>query len=160
MTDIRIIPALEEHVAIACDIAIKAWIPIREVFRRDLGDELYDVFFADWQAEKRASAERILRTERAYVAVLDGTVVGFVSYRILEGTKCGVVSLNAVDPEYRGMGIAPQMYNFVLEKMREEGMLYAKVHTGLDDGHIPARRAYQKVGFEKNLPSVDYYMKL
>ena len=58
------------------------------------------------------------------------------------------------------MVIAPQMYNFVLEKMREEGMLYAKVHTGLDDGHIPARRAYQKVGFEKNLPSVDYYMKL
>ena len=34
------------------------------------------------------------------------------------------------------------------------------VTTGLDDGHAPARRAYEKAGFEKNLPSLTYYKKL
>lgn len=40
-----------------------------------------------------------------------------------------------------------------------EGMKYATVSTGLDDGHAPARRAYEKMGFSKNLPSVKYYME-
>ena len=51
---IQIIPAAEEHIEAACDIAIKAWTPIRAVFRRDLGDELYEAYFTGWQKPKRA----------------------------------------------------------------------------------------------------------
>ena len=97
---------------------------------------------------------------RGYVALLDGKVVGYISYHIHEETKTGEIVGNAVSAEARGMGIGPKMYQFVLDKMREEGMIFARVHTGLDDGHAPARRAYEKAGFEKNLPSVDYFMKL
>lgn len=157
---IRIIPACEEHIEAACDIAIKAWTPIRAVFRRDLGDELYESQFTGWQAAKRAGIAKGLRSGRGYVALADDKVVGFVSYSVNETTKTGEIGGNAVDPECRGMGIGPKMYDFVLSKMKEEGMEYASVVTGLDDGHAPARRAYEKAGFQKNLPSVKYFKKL
>ena len=155
-----IIPAQEEHLSAAGDIAIAAWTPIREVFRECLGDELYYSQFSNWQEEKRLGVEKMLRSGRGYVAMLDGKVAVFISYRINEETRTGEICGNAVNPEIRGMGIGPKMYEFVQNKMREEGMLYAMVHTGLDDGHAPARRAYEKAGFEKNLPSVNYYKKL
>jgi GNAT superfamily N-acetyltransferase len=67
---------------------------------------------------------------------------------------------NAVSLDFRGMGIGTKMYEFVLDKMRTEGMKYASVSTGLDDGHAAARRSYEKAGFEKNLPSIKYFMEL
>jgi len=157
---VKIIPACEEHIEAACDIAIKAWTPIRSVFRRDLGDEIYESQFTGWQDAKRSGVANGLRSGRGYVAVANGKVVGFVTYRINEQTKTGEIGGNAVDPACRGMGIGPKMYEFVLSKMREEGMEYATVYTGLDDGHAPARHAYEKAGFQKNLPSIRYYQKL
>lgn len=160
MNDIKIIPATEEHYEAIGDIAIAAWTPIREVFRRDMGDELYNAFFDGWQAEKRAGVIAQAERGRSYVALLDGVVVGFIAYAVDKERKTGEICGNAVNPEIRGKGIGPKMYDFVLDKMREEGAEYATVNTGLDDGHIPARRAYEKAGFEVNLPSIRYYMKL
>ena len=52
------------------------------------------------------------------------------------------------------------MYELVLERMREQGMLLATVGTGGDPSHAPARRAYEKVGFGPALPSVWLYRRL
>lgn len=158
--EVRIVPAREEHIEAACDIAIAAWTPIREIFRRDLGDEIYESQFSGWQQPKKDSISNALRAGRGYVALVGDTVAGFISYRVVEATKTGVIGENAVNPEIRGKGIGPKMYEFVLNKMREEGLLFASVHTGLDDGHAPARRAYEKAGFKANLPSINYYQKL
>ena len=141
-------------------MAIKAWTPIRAVFRRDLGDELYEAHFTGWQQSKRDGVARQLRSGRGFVALSGDRVVGFVAYKVDEAKKSGEICGNAVDPDCRGMGIGPQMYDFVLNKMKEEGMEYATVVTGLDDGHTPARRAYEKAGFQKNLPSIKYFKKL
>ena len=35
-------------------------------------------------------------------------------------------------------------------------MIAVTVSTGLDEGHAPARRAYERAGFEKHLDSVTY----
>lgn len=158
--EVKIVPAKEEYIEAACDISVKAWTPIREVFRRDLGDELYEAHFTGWQQAKRDGVAMLLRSGRGYVALVDEKVVGFIAYSVNPANKSGEIQGNAVDPECRGMGIGPKMYEFVMAKMKEEGMEYATVHTGLDDGHAPARRAYEKAGFEKNLPSVRYYKKL
>ena len=160
MDEIKIVPAAEEHMEAIGDIAVAAWTPIREIFRRDMGDELYNAFFDGWQAEKRAGVQAQARSGRGYVALLDGEVVGFISYAINKEKKTGEICGNAVNPEIRGKGIGPKMYEFVLNKMREEGAEYATVNTGLDDGHAPARRAYEKAGFKANLPSIRYFMKL
>ena len=65
-----------------------------------------------------------------------------------------------VHPDWQGRGIAPRLYEYVFERLRERGMRYVKVHTGGDPAHAPARRAYQKAGFEIALPQVDYYREL
>jgi fructose/tagatose bisphosphate aldolase len=74
--------------------------------------------------------------------------------------ELGTIGLNAVDAACRGHGIAGKLHAFALDKMRSEGATVAKVLTGLDDAHAPARRAYEKSGFRKNLPSVTYYKDL
>ncbi len=158
--DIVIVSAKEEHISAAQKIAIQAWTPIREEFKNLLGDELYNPLFADWQEGKKEEVRVSLSSGRGYVAVCDGEVLGFISYVVNSDAKVGTVGVNAVSSSARGMGIGPKMYEFILAKMREEGMLYATVHTGLDDAHAPARRAYEKAGFVKNLPSVNYYQKL
>ncbi len=158
--EIKIVPAKAEHLDAAGDISVAAWTPIREVFRECLGDEIYESQFTGWQKAKRDGVINMLQQGRGYVALLDDKVVGFIAYAVNETTKTGEICGNAVDPEVRGMGIGPKMYAFVQEKMREEGMIYATVYTGLDDGHAPARRAYEKAGFKANLPSVRYYKKL
>ena len=90
---------------------------------------------------------------------LDGeNVVGYTGYAI--NGIVGAIGENAIDPEYRGRGIAKLMYGLCMNKIREAGCTWATVHTGLDDGHAGARRAYNKVGFEKNLPYTRYYMTL
>ena len=40
--------------------------------------------------------------------------------------------------------------------MRAEGMKIITVNTGLDEGHAPARRAYERAGFTAPLESVTY----
>ena len=98
------------------------------------------------------------RTGNTYVAIVDGKVAGFAAYRV-DGDM-GVLSRNAVDPEYRGRGIAKLMYGLCMNKIREAGCTWATVHTGLDDGHAGARRAYSKVGFQLNMPYTRFYMEL
>ena len=52
------------------------------------------------------------------------------------------------------------MYRHVLEHLRELGLRFAHVDTGLDDAHIPARRAYEATGFDRQVPLVDYWQDL
>lgn len=158
--DIRIVLAEESHLPAAGDIAVKAWTPIREVFRRELGDELYEAQFTGWQQSKRDAIAAEWKVGTAYVAMAEERVVGFIACHLNAATKTGQIGTNAVDPDFRGQGIGPKMYEFVLQKMKEAGMKYASVITGLDDGHAPARKAYEKAGFEKGLPSIRYYKEL
>jgi hypothetical protein len=39
-------------------------------------------------------------------------------------------------------------------------MSYATVQTGLDEGHAPARRAYERAGFDISHSRITYYRKL
>lgn len=57
-------------------------------------------------------------------------------------------------------GIGQQMYKAVLDYFRQQGMLYAKVLTGLDEAHTRARKAYERAGFNIKCESVNYFMKL
>ena len=67
---------------------------------------------------------------------------------------------NGVGISFHGLGLGTKMYKFVMEKMKGEGLLYAQVTTGLDDGHAPARRSYEKAGFKVGRPSITYFTKL
>ena len=158
--NINIVPFSDEYASAVEALVIEAWTPIRESYRRELGDELYLMAFGDWKREKVDRVLFLMREGHGYVALVDGELAGFIHYEISEDGVSGEIGNNAVSSRFRGRGIAQRMYSFIEEKMREEGVKYVTVVTGLDEGHAPARRAYEKAGFDRGLPSVKYYRKL
>ena len=156
--EIEIVPARPEHVADCVRISLEVYEGIHEVYRELLGAEIHDNVMKNWREEKAASIERQQLADNAYVALLDGKVVGFAGFR-MEG-DVGILTNNAVDQNYRGNGIAGLLYNHALAQLKAKGVRFVKVVTGGDEGHGPARRAYEKAGFKKYLPSVTYYMDL
>ncbi len=89
------------------------------------------------------------------VAEVEGEVAGFVSYAVDRAREVGTIHYNAVDPRFQGRGVGTMQVERVLEIFRDHGMRIACVGTGLNDGHAPARRMYEKAGFE---PVIEYRM--
>lgn len=159
--NVLIMPVEEKHIADCVRIALSVYEDIHESYRELLGKDLHDEFLHDWKESKARGVTKQLRGENGdvgFVAIMNDQVVGYVSYSI-QG-NVGTIGNNAVDPKYRGNGIAGLLYNTVLNDMKKRGAVFATVTTGGDRGHAPARRAYEKAGFSKNLPSVRYIMKL
>jgi GNAT superfamily N-acetyltransferase len=125
-----------------------------------LGEAMFYQYHGDWKQTKHRRICEGLTSGRGYVALADGQVAGFIFYIVDEGTKTGIVEENAVASQFRGLGIAQRLYDYVFAKMREEGMVYAMVSTGLDEAHAPARRAYEKAGFGKGIGNIRYYKEL
>ncbi len=113
--------------------------------------------WSEWKgAELKAFCESSL--PRVYVAELNGVVVGYMTYNLDPAKRIGSVGNNAVSPAYQRRGIATNLLKVVLETLKQEGMEYAQVVTMEID--VPARRLYEKAGFEELSKSVHYSMKL
>ncbi|MCZ7643864.1 MAG: GNAT family N-acetyltransferase [Planctomycetota bacterium] len=147
----------------AAKIAVMAWAPIREAFRVRLGDEIARGF-GDMEKSKYEQVHGFLtRTPQdAVVATVGGQVVGFATTHLhtARNPDCPVGELgnNAVHPDFGGRGIGAKMGHACLEKLVARGAKVLKVFTGLDEGHAPARKLYEKLGFDKRLEHVEYYM--
>ncbi|HJN17247.1 MAG TPA: GNAT family N-acetyltransferase [Armatimonadota bacterium] len=89
------------------------------------------------------------------VTEVDGEIAGFISHALNSARRVGSIHFNGVAPEFRGNGIGTRQVEHVLGLMREAGMEIAAVGTGMNDGHAPARRVYEKAGFE---PVIEYRM--
>jgi len=161
--DITIREVTPRDVEALAAIARAAWTPVYEARRRLMGDAIFKTVHPDWA---EAKAEQVRRAcvpasgTHVRVVELDGEVAGFVTFRLDVKPGVGEIGNNAVDPRFQGRGIGSRMYAHVLDEMRRMGMRYACVSTGGDDAHIGARRAYEKAGFERPIPSVTYYRKL
>jgi GNAT superfamily N-acetyltransferase len=134
-----------------------AFAPVFASFRAILGEDISQVTQArDDQAQAEYLASLLIPDSgwELYVAEHAGLVVGFVSVQLNRETSIGEIGLNAVHPDWAGAGIGTAMYDAVLERMREAGMRVATVSTGGDSSHAPARRAYQKAGFNVGIPSI------
>jgi GNAT superfamily N-acetyltransferase len=140
-----------------------AFAPIFASFRSILGEELYELaqrLDDDGQEGLLASLLASDSPWAMYVAELGDEAVGFVAIRINRETSVGEIGLNAIHPAHAGKGFGTVMYEFALAYMTDAGMKVATVATGDDPGHAPARRAYRKAGFDREIPSVWMYRKL
>jgi len=142
------------------------YAPIQDSYVAMLGADCYETTHADpgqsWDERKAAQNRRLFAEHPEQVWVLDDDrgILGYVTFWLFPERGYGHLDNSAVDPSRRGEGWATFMYRHVLDHFRSLGLRYAHVDTGLDDAHISARRAYEAVGFDRSVPSVDLWQQL
>jgi ribosomal protein S18 acetylase RimI-like enzyme len=147
-------------------LTVAGYAPIQASFVSMLGADLYETVHAEpdrgWDERKCAQNRTLFAEHPEQVWVLDagGDVVGYVTFWLFPDRRYGHLDNNAVADGWSGGGWATFMYRAVLDHFRALGLEYAHVDTGLDDAHIPARRAYEAVGFDRAVPSVDLWQRL
>ena len=151
-----------EDLPIIMDIGNRAWREIYRMFRETYGDELFSLLVPN---EKTAKGEQIKahcekHPEWVFICEEKGKIVGFITFTLDYEKRIGEIGNNARDPDCKLKGIGQQMYQAVFDYFRAHGMLYAKVGTGLDYAHAPARRAYERAGFNIHHEDITYYKKL
>lgn len=145
------------------EIARKAWAPIFENYKNQLGEELYPMLYPDPEEPFRVKDREIVsQAEKVPHEILicerNGEIAGFIFFG-MRG-KTGIICNNAKDPDSQERGVAQEMYQAVFEKFKAAGMTMATVGTGLDSAHAAARKAYEKAGFHARMDKTVYYMKL
>jgi ribosomal protein S18 acetylase RimI-like enzyme len=159
---VTIRPVCEADVEDLVQLSLLAWAPVFPSFRQILGEGIYKLIWPDWRGGQREAVEKVCRDgdkTPVYVAELDGTAVGFVAYQLNPRDKTGEVQLLAVHPDYQNHGIGTELNAFALNKMKAAGITLARVETGGDTSHAPARRCYEKAGYTA-LPLVRYFRDL
>lgn len=140
----------------------RAFTPVFASFRALLGDSIYEIAQSPSDAAQAGLLTELIRGRpgwELWVAELTAesaapVVAGFVAFGIDPQQLTGEIGLNAVDPAFANRGLGTLMYEFCLQRMRLAGLKVAVVATGGDPSHAPARRAYRKAGFDREIPSV------
>lgn len=141
-------------------LSLRAWAPVFESIERAMDPEVYRAFYPDgWRASQRAAVEATLAEQDAWIAERDGAPVGFVSVVLHREDSMGEIHMVAVDPDHQREGVGTALTDFAVGWIRDAGMAVARVETGGDPGHAPARRIYEKAGF-RMLPVARFFKKL
>jgi ribosomal protein S18 acetylase RimI-like enzyme len=157
----QIKPYDSSHVDAIVRLSLRAWSPVFDSLKVALDADVYQTFYPDgWRVSQEKSVRDTCASAdmKIWVAIEAGVIAGFIAIRFHEG-KLGEIYMIAVDPDYQRRGIAMDLTDFAVERMKEAGMQIAMVETGGDPGHAPARAAYQKAGF-RALPLARYFRKL
>ncbi len=135
------------------------WASWREL----VGEDVFRLAYGDADRKQAAYLDEICASsseKEVYVLLYNGSVIGFLALAMDDEKHVGEIDLNAVDPEHQGRGAGTFMYQAGLARLKEKGALLAKVSTGGDASHEPARRAYAKVGFSVGVPGVMLFRRL
>ena len=144
-------------------IRTAAFAPVFASFRSIVGPEIAVLGLATAEQEQADLLDAIARPDSGHaiaVAETGGELAGFVSWKQNIAPDIGDITLNAVHPDHGGKGIGTALYEHAIAALRAAGMQLATVGTGGDPSHAPARRAYEKAGFNVHLPSIYMYRKL
>jgi ribosomal protein S18 acetylase RimI-like enzyme len=158
--NLQIRPFNDKDLEPIVQLSLLAWEPVFISFWQILGPTIYPILYPDWRKIQTEVVETTCRDKDRFtvlVAELDQTVAGFLAYELKGDT--GEVYLLAVHPDYQNQGIGTELNLVALEKMKAAGMKLVEVGTGGDDGHAPARRAYEKAGYTA-FPLVRYFKDL
>ena len=158
--------AVDDDLAAVDTLTVESYLPIQESYVAMLGDECYEAVRLEpeltWEERKIGQNRRLYdeHPDRLWVLDEEGDVFGFVSFWLFPEKSYGHIDNNGLRADRVGQGWATFMYRHVLDRFRQEGLRFAHVDTGLDDAHIPARRAYEATGFDRRVPTVDYWQDL
>lgn len=154
MTDARnpgiIRPIRDDDQPRVHQIAVAGWQPVFARYRLIAGERMWRDLWGGWEEGWFAHSTKGIATE------VDGEVVGFATWWY-PSEHLPEVGGNAVDPRFQGRGIGTAQIRWVIEMFRREGHQYAKVLTGLDPAHGPARAEYRNAGLRLGVTSSRYY---
>jgi len=139
-------------------LALRAWAPVFASANDVLGPELAVLLHgADWRVHQAAAVREVLGSHHAWVAVDDGTLVGFAAAAVADaGRGIGEVGMVAVEPAAQRSGIGARLTEHAAAWLRAQGMRVVVIGTGGDPGHAPARALYESLGY-RPFPVVQYY---
>jgi ribosomal protein S18 acetylase RimI-like enzyme len=160
--NLHIRPVRDDDIEDLVQLSLLAWAPVFRSFRQLLGPNIYRLIWPDWRTSQREAIETVCTDGDktiVWVAECEGIVAGFVAYQLDFKDKVGEVQFLAVHPDYHNRGIGTALNDFALQKMKDSGISMAKVDTGGDPSHAPARRSYEKAGYTP-LPLVRYFKDL
>jgi ribosomal protein S18 acetylase RimI-like enzyme len=141
-------PATPADADAVVELSLRAWEPVFASFDATWGRPLYQRFFPDWRTQQANDVRAALTANPTWVSTDAEQVSGFVNVIFDEAERAGEIYMIAVDPSFQGRGTASRLTGFALDEMRRRGMTLATVATGADPGHGPARRTYERAGFE------------
>lgn len=144
------------------DIGNRAYQHIFATFRRTYGSALFEFLYPNegTKTRKGMQVKDFCGKHPEWMRICEekGRIVGFITFLLDNDARIGIIGDNAVDPDCKLKGIGQQMYKAVLDYFKQQGMLYARVRTDMDN--IPARKAYEHAGFNISREDVTYYKKL
>ena len=160
--EMRIEPYNAHQLEAVIRLSLRAWTPVFDSIKKAINADVYQAFYPDsWRVSQQKAVEDVCTEEdtNVWVAIDAGSTVGFIAVKLNSESSMGEIYMVAVDPDFQGQGIGTALIEFALDWMKDAGMSIAMVDTGGDPGHAPARRTYEKSGFEL-LPIARYFKKL
>jgi ribosomal protein S18 acetylase RimI-like enzyme len=148
------------------EITIECYTPIYDSYMDIVGEDVYRGIRRnrdqDWRTEKTARIRKAYHEHPGCMWVLEdaGRIFAFVTFRLFPEQSRLWIEENGVIPERRGQGWATFMLRHLLSHARRLGIRFASVEVDLDDVHLPARRAYQAVGFDRHHHIAIYHQDL
>lgn len=113
-----------------------------------------------WQERRCRYVERDVRywPRDAFVAEVDGRVVGYVTTAVDSFTRSGHIRNLAVEPESQGRGIGKALIAHALVHFRAHGMRYAQIEALEQNARCLA--LYPHLGFREIARQVMYFRAL
>jgi ribosomal protein S18 acetylase RimI-like enzyme len=141
-------------------LSLRAWQPVFESIETVMSRDVFRELHPDWRVTQRKAVEAVCTEPKArvWVAEANGAVVAFVAVTV-HSPQLGEVHMLAVDPDHQRQGLGAALTNFATDWLASQGISVAMIETGGDSGHAPARRTYEKCGFEP-LRVVRYFKRL
>jgi putative acetyltransferase len=100
--------------------------------------------------------DALRRPEVTFWSVLDGdALVGCGAIKRLDDRHAEVKSMRTA-PGLRGTGVASRLLGHILAEAAAMGFARLSLETGASEPFLPARRLYEKFGFEYCGPFADY----
>ena len=148
------------------EIIIACYAPIHASYVSIVGEHIYTGIRRnpdrDWRVEKTSRVRKIFREHPGCMWVLEeaGEIFGFLTFALFPDQSRLWIEENGIISERRGQGWATFMLRHLLAHARRLRVRFASVEVDLDDVHIPARRAYQAVGFDRHHHIAIYHQDL
>ncbi len=156
-------PFVSTDVPALTALTIDTFRPFYEGYARTLlGDEIFHHQHGRWDQDYRDEVPTLhnpLVKRFVAVAEIDGTVAGYVSWRIEGRPHHGEIYLLAVAKVHRRQQIGGSLCRYAIAQMKVVGVEVVEIGTGDDAFHAAARGLYEELGFTK-IPVAAYLKRI